>query len=75
MNPTRSPARPYYSGWPAQLPEWQTFPGLFYVDEDVRLKMLTALRVLFCCVTPVYYFLVRYNEQGTELLSWAEWLE
>ncbi|KAI1752336.1 hypothetical protein F4782DRAFT_501453 [Xylaria castorea] len=50
------------------------FIGLFCVGDGVRLKMLTALRVLFCCVPPVYYFLVRYDEQGTALLSWAEWL-
>ncbi|KAI1743978.1 hypothetical protein F4680DRAFT_408084 [Xylaria scruposa] len=50
------------------------FIGLFCVRDGVRLKMLTALRVLFCCVPPMYYFLVKYDEQGTALLSWAEWL-
>ncbi|KAI0195297.1 hypothetical protein EV127DRAFT_420627 [Xylaria flabelliformis] len=48
--------------------------GLFCISDGIRLKMLTALRVLFCCVPPVYYFLVKYDEQGTTLLSWAEWL-
>ncbi|KAI0453308.1 hypothetical protein F5B21DRAFT_480277 [Xylaria acuta] len=50
------------------------FIGLFCVGEGIRLKTLTALRVLFCCVPPVHYFLVIYDEQGTALLSWAEWL-
>ncbi|TGJ87677.1 hypothetical protein E0Z10_g1112 [Xylaria hypoxylon] len=50
------------------------FIWLFCVNAGIRLKMLTVLRVLFCCVPPAFYFLVRYDEQSTALLSWAEWL-
>lgn len=48
--------------------------GWTCVSDGARLKMLTALRVAFCCIPSLYYFLVRYDESGTELLSWAEWL-
>ncbi|KAI0200407.1 hypothetical protein F4808DRAFT_460759 [Astrocystis sublimbata] len=43
-------------------------------SASIRPKGLTAIRVLFCGVPPVYYFLAIYNEQGTVLFSWAEWL-
>lgn len=48
--------------------------GWTCVSDSARLKMLTCLRVAFCCVPSLYYFLVNYDESGTKLLSWAEWL-
>lgn len=44
------------------------------VRKSVQRKFLTALRVIVTCSPVVYYFLVRYEEQGTRLLRWAEWL-
>ncbi|ETS81496.1 hypothetical protein PFICI_06498 [Pestalotiopsis fici W106-1] len=48
--------------------------GTICVSDSARSKLLTGLRVVFYCVPTVYYFLVRYDDDGTELLSWAEWL-
>jgi hypothetical protein len=36
--------------------------------------LLAGLRLMFCCVPSAYNFLVLYEEEGTELLTWAEWL-
>ncbi|KAI0482047.1 hypothetical protein GGR56DRAFT_618253 [Xylariaceae sp. FL0804] len=48
--------------------------GSVPISEAARLNLMIVLRVLFSSVPLVYFFLVRYEEQGTKQLSWAEWL-
>ncbi|KAK7926803.1 hypothetical protein PG985_003801 [Apiospora marii] len=48
--------------------------GGMRVRKSMKHKLSTALRVVVTCFPVFYYCLVRYEEQGTKLLSWAEWL-
>lgn len=49
-------------------------PSVSHASARLGRRLLAGLRLAFILAPSVYYFLVVYEEEGTELLSWAEWL-